>query len=233
MSRQQPVTNLCPQPMAPLARSTVSGSFMEPTDRLVGHLHYDALVNGRMQILPSWLLTTSEAQVAVRIATLLGQELHVDRAGSEQLYTISSDHAEIDVLLDGPHVIQVLMLRRNGSNVLRNCNGHVQRTLSGLKPCQCPPTLRGRWEVAKAGAGCEPLVQIAVRLAADPALGHFLLSTATWVFTDHASTLKTVLNRNADGPVPARLLVDRTLFSTRSGTTFAYTRPTIMLLRSA
>jgi hypothetical protein len=114
---------------------------------------------------------------------------------------VFSGHAGIDVLLDGPHVIRLLMLRRNGSDVLRNCNGRVQRTLSGMQPCQCPPTLKGRWEIAKAGAGCEPVVQVAVRLAADPTLGHFLLSSATWVFADHAIALKGALNRRIDMPV--------------------------------
>jgi hypothetical protein len=146
---------------------------------------------------------------------------------------VFSGHAGIDVLLDGPHVIRLLMLRRNGSDVLRNCNGRVQRTLSGMQPCQCPPTLKGRWDIAKAGAGCEPLVQVAVQLAADPTLGHFLLSSATWVFADHAIALKGALNRRIDMPVLARLLVDHTLHSTKSGTTFAFTRPTIAMLPTA
>jgi hypothetical protein len=231
--RPEPASSSCAQPEAPLARRTQAASLIWPNGRFAGRLRYDAVVNGRMHVLSTWLLTTSNGQVAARIATLLGRQPHIDRAGSEQVYRVFSGHAEIDVLLDGPHVIRLLMLRRNGSDVLRNCNGRVQRTLSGMQPCQCPPTLKGRWEIAKAGAGCEPQVQVAVRLAADPTLGHFLLSSATWVFADHAIALKGALNRRIDMPVLARLLVDHTLHSTRSGTTFAFTRPTITVLPTA
>jgi hypothetical protein len=231
--RSEPASSSCAQPAAPLARRTQPASLVWPNGRLAGRLRYDAVVNGRMHILSTWLLTTSDGQVAARIAALLGRQPHIDRAGPEQAYRVFSGHAEMDVLLDGPHVIQLLMLRRNGSHVLRNCNGRVQQTLSGIQPCHCPPTLKGRWELAKAGAGCEPVVQVAVRLAADPTLGHFLLSSATWVFADHAIALKGALNRRIDMPVLARLLVDHTLHSTKSGTTFAFTRPTITMLPTA
>ena len=42
----------------------------------------------------------------------------------------------------------------------------------------------------KRGHGCEPVVHIAFRLATDPTLGRFLLSSATWTFADHAMTVK-------------------------------------------
>lgn len=84
------------------------------------------------------------------------------------------------------------MLRRHGSTVLRCCNGRTRRTPLGKQPCQCLPTLKGRWQSAKAGKGCEPLVHVAFRLAAEPTLGRFLLSSATWTFADHAMTVKAV-----------------------------------------
>jgi hypothetical protein len=148
--RPEPMSSSCAQLAAPLARRTQPASLIWPNGRFAGRLRYDAVVNGRMHVLSTWLLTTSNGQVAARIATLLGRQPHIDRAGPEQVYRIFSGHAEIDVLLDGPHVIRLLMLRRNGSDVLRNCNGRVQRTLSGMQPCQCPPTLKGRWDIAKA-----------------------------------------------------------------------------------
>jgi hypothetical protein len=99
-------------------------------------------------------------------------------------------------------------------------------------PCQCPLTLKGRWQAAKAGHGCEPLVHLTLRLAADPALGRFLLSSATWTFADRATTAKAALRRR-QGPVRARLLIDRALHTTASGTIFAYTRPTITVFPAA
>jgi hypothetical protein len=121
------------------------------------------------------------------------------------------------------------MVRRHGSTLVRCCNGRIQRTPFGWQPCQCTPTLKGRWQAAKAGHGCEPLVHIAFRLAADPTLGRFLLASATWPFADHAASVKATLRRQ-QGLVCARLAIDRTLHTTSCGTTFAYTRPTISIL---
>jgi len=156
--------------------------------------------------------------------------LDANNHGDQQpTYTVLTDDADIDILLDGPQAIRLRMLRRHGSAVARCCNGRIQRTTSGKRPCQCPPTLKGRWQAAKAGNGCEPLVHIAFRLPADPTLGRFLLSSATWTFADHAMTVKTTL-RKRRGAVRARLTIDRALHTTISGTTFAYTRPMITIL---
>jgi hypothetical protein len=126
--RSEPASSSCAQPTAPLARRTEPASLIWPNGRSAGRLRYDAVVHGRMHILPSWLFTTSDDQVAARIATLFGRQPCIDRAGSEQVYRVFSGNAEIDVLLDGPHMIRLLMVRRNGSDVLRNCDGRVQRT---------------------------------------------------------------------------------------------------------
>jgi hypothetical protein len=53
-----------------LARRTQPASLVWPNGRLGGRLRYDAVVNGRMHILSTWLLTTSDGQVAARIAAL-------------------------------------------------------------------------------------------------------------------------------------------------------------------
>ncbi|HZD37391.1 MAG TPA: hypothetical protein VE664_01995 [Actinomycetes bacterium] len=135
----------------------------------------------------------------------------------------------MEALLDGPQAIRLRMLRRHGLTVVRCCNGRVQRTPEGRGPCRCPPTLKGRWQAAKAGNGCEPLVHVIFRLAAEPALGRFLLSSATWTFADHAMTVKAAL-RKRRGAVRARLAIERSLHTTMAGTTFAYTRPTITVL---
>jgi hypothetical protein len=206
---------------------------MQPTGRFAGRLRYDTLANGCTRILPTWLIATSDRHVAARIATLLAGEPYVedgDGDGQGSSSHVLTDHAEIDVLLDGPQAIRLRMLGRHGATVLRNCNGRTQRTPSGTQPCQCPPTLKDRWKAAKAGHGCEPLVHVALRLAADPTLGQFLLSSATWTFADHAITVRAALRRQRDKPVRARLAIDRALHTTSSGTTFAYSRPTITIL---
>lgn len=59
-------------------------------------------------------------------------------------------------------------------------------------------------------------------------LGRFLLASATWTFADHAMTVKATLRKHR-GAVRARLVIDRAMHTTRSGTTIAYTRPAILL----
>lgn len=132
-------------------------------------------------------------------------------------------------MLDGPQAIKLRMLRRHGATVLSCCNGRIQRIAQGKQPCQCPTTLKERWRSAKEGHGCEPLVHVTFRLAADPALGRFLLSIGTWTFAQHTLTVKTALRKHR-GPVRARLTIDRVLHTTVNGPTFAYTSPTITIL---
>jgi hypothetical protein len=226
----QPATNSPPQPAASPRRHALPPTLLQPIGRFSGRIHYDALVNGHTRIMPTWLLTTSYPDVATRIATLFSREPQVDGNGSERLYQVLTDHAELDVLLDGPQAIQVRMVRRHGSTLMRCCNGRTQRTAFGKQPCQCPPTVKGRWQAAKAGHGCEPLVQVAFQLAADPTVGRFLLASATWPFADHATSVRATLRQQQHRPVCARLSIDRTLQTTSCGTTFAYSRPTISLL---
>ena len=229
MPQLQPAANSQPQPAASPGRHDLPPTLLQPIGRFSGRLRYDALVNGRLRIMATWLLATSDPDVATRIATLFSQEPHVDGNGSERLYQVLTGHAEIDVLLDGPQAIRVWMVRRHGSTLMRCCNGRTQRTAFGKQPCQCPPTIKGRWQAAKAGDGCEPLVQVAFRLAGDPTVGRFLLVSATWLFADHSASVRVALSQQ-HGPVRARLSIDRTLHTTRCGTTFAYSRPTISLL---
>jgi hypothetical protein len=207
---------------------------IRPGEPFAGRLRYDTIADGRTRILPTWLLTTPDHDLAARIATVLGGRLQADDVGDarESTYRVLTEYAAIDVLLDGPQAICLRMLRRHGSTVLRCCDGRTQQTPAGERPCQCPLTLKGRWQAAKAGHGCEPLVHVGFRLAADPTLGRFLLSSAIWTFADRATTAKAALRRR-QGPVRARLLIDRALHTTASGTIFAYTRPIITVFPAA
>jgi hypothetical protein len=75
--RSEPASSSRAQPAAPLAHRTQPASLIWPNGRVAGRLRYDAVVNGRMHILSTWLLTTSDGQVAARIATLLGRQPHM------------------------------------------------------------------------------------------------------------------------------------------------------------
>jgi hypothetical protein len=231
MPRPQPPANSCPQ-AAPLQRHALPSAMVQPADHIDGRLRYATLVNGRTRILPTWLLTTSDRHVAARVAMLLGGELNIDDHGGEQSYQVLTRYAQLDVLLDGPQAILLHMLRRHGSTVLRSCNSRTQQTPHGERPCQCPAALKARWEVAKTGRGCEPLIHLTCRLADDPALGRFLFSSAAWTFAEHASAVRVAIGR-CRRPVLTRLGIDRALHATAGGTTFACTQPTLMVLPNA
>jgi hypothetical protein len=82
------------------------------------------------------------------------------------------------------------------------------------------------------GRGCEPLVDLTCRLAGNPALGRFVFSSAVLTFAEHASAVRVTIRR-CRRPVLARLVIERTLHSTNSGPTFAYTQPTLTVMPSA
>ena len=231
MPRPQPPTNSRPQAGPPLQRHALPSTVVQPADHVDGRLRYATLVNGSIRILPTWLLTTSNRDVAAHVARLLGGELNIDD-GVQQSYQVLTRNAELDVLLDGPQAILLRMLRRHGSTILRSCNTRTQQTSHGERPCQCPVALKARWEIAKTGRGCEPLIHLTCRLADDPALGRFLFSSAAWTFAEHASAVRVAIGR-CRRPVLTRLGIDRALHATASGTTFAYTQPTLMVLPSA
>jgi hypothetical protein len=204
---------------------------IRPSGQFAGRLRYDTFVNGRTCILPTWLIATSDRHVAARVVIPLGGRLHAEEHGDDQEFTcgVLTNDAAIDILLDGPQAIRLRMLRRHGSTVLLSWSGRTQQISLGTQPCQCPPTLKGRWQAAKAGHGCEPLIQVAFRLAADPTLGRFLLSSATWAFADHATTVKGGTASTAWAG--ARSAGDRPRAAHhRQRHDLAYTRPTIRIL---
>jgi len=235
---------------APSAHShpTIPTVLIRPAKHLglAGCFHYHQFVDGRAHILPTWLVTGCTHQTAQRLVMLLGGQARTDNddnddndggEGSESSEVrtcgVLTNTATVEILLDSPSAIHVAMVRRHGHSILRACNGHTQTTPTGPRPCQCPPTLAGRWQAAKQGRGCEPLIHVTFRLAQAPALGRFVLASATWTFADHAAVstqIKAELRRH-QRPVHARLGLDRAIHTTRNGTTFAFTRPTITILR--
>jgi Recombination directionality factor-like len=224
-------TEACPQPVAPPHRHALPLSVLQPPGLFAGHLRYATFANGHACTLPTWLITIDDQELAASIATVLGGRPHADESDSQgSTYHVITDYADLHVLLDGPQSIRLRMLRRHGSKVLRCCNGRMQQTPYGTQPCHCPSTLNGRWQAAKAGQGCEPLIHVAFRLTAAPTLGRFLLASGTWSFAIHAAAIRAALRRQDEKPVRARLMIDCAVHSTANGTPFAYSRPMISIL---
>jgi hypothetical protein len=196
------------------------------SDSHAGRFRYDILVYGQIRILAQWLVSSSEQQVVDRIAAVLGRQPHTYGVENAQSYHLLTSVDTVSILLDS---IRIQMVRRQGTAVLRLCDCRTQRTIHGERPCQCPATLKARWQAAKAGQGCEPLVQVTFRLVEDPMLGSFVFSSAAWTFAEHAAGVKTAL-RDQRRPYRAHLRIDRTLHTTAGGTSFAHTRPAIEIL---
>jgi len=211
-------------PALPAARIRATGC-------CIGRFRFHRSVGGCIQVLPTWVIANCTNPAAHRIAELLGGQVHPDDdAGNDPATRLVVTHCgTVDVLLEGPPAIQLQMVRRVDTTLLRFCDGRIQTTPRDTRPCQCPPALPERRQAAKAGHGCEPLVQVVFRLAELPALGRFELVSATWAFAEHATAIKAEL-RGHRRPIPARLGLDRALHTTANGTIFAYTRPTITIL---
>lgn len=104
-------------PAVPPTRYELPPSAILPAGHFAGRLRYDTLVNGRASILATWLLVTTDRQVAERVVALHGgqPQPHIAYDGQPPTYHVLTDHPEIEVLLDGPQAIRLRMLRRHGS----------------------------------------------------------------------------------------------------------------------
>ncbi len=219
----------CPKAAVPLHPHTLPSAAIQPTDHVDGRLRYASLFNGCTRILPTWLLTTSDRDVAAQVSKLLDGKPHVDDDWLEECYQVLTGYAELAVLLDGPQAVRLQMLRRYRTGVPHSCGCHPQQLPLGECRHHCPGSLKACREIAKTGRGCEPLVHITCRLAADPALGSFLFSSASWTFAEHAAEARTTL-RGQQQPARACLRIERVLHTAASGTIFAHTRPAITIL---
>jgi hypothetical protein len=194
---------------------------------LVGRFHYATLVRSHPRVPGTWLVTSSDTRVIGQVAELLGGTPPGSYDGGQTPYVITGT-TEIDVLLTGPEALDVGWHRQPG----HVCDGAVQHDQRGSRPCACPPNLADRKTVARAGHGCHPRTQACFRLLQGPALGTFTFSSGNQAFAKQASHALASLRRDPR-PTCARLSLQRTPHRLRSGTTIAYTRPTLVLLGQA
>jgi hypothetical protein len=186
---------------------------------LVGRFQYGTLLRNRPRTLATWCVTATSTRTVDRIAQLLGgHPRHDPASGHAEVVTAS---AMVDILLPDLHALRVRWYGSNG----RVCNGAAQD--KGC-PCACPSTLAQRRSVAKQGRGCKPLVELRFRLLDDPALGTFILLSDDWSFVEMVIEALAAL-KGTDHSTIARLAIQRTLHTLRSGRVLAYTRPTLII----
>jgi hypothetical protein len=191
---------------------------------LVGRFHYATLVRSHPRVLGTWLVTSSDACIVGQVAELFGGALPSNHDGGQELYVITGA-SEVDVLLAGPEALDVDWRRQPG----HVCDGGVQNDQRGSRPCECPSDLDDRRTAARAGHGCRPRARACFRLLQSPELGTFTFSSGNRAFAEQAS--RALISLRCDSrPICARLSLQRTPHRLRSGTTIAYTRPTLVLL---
>jgi hypothetical protein len=193
----------------------------------VGSFRYGGVFDSRPRVLGTWLVTSSDARIVGQVAALFGGTLPGSHDGGQELYIITGA-AEVDVLLAGPEALDVDWRRQPG----HVCDGGVQHDQRGSRPCECPFDLADRRTAARAGHGCRPRARACFRLVQSPELGTFTFSSGNRAFAEQASGALVSLRRDSR-PTCARLSLQRTPHRLRSGTTIAYTRPTLVLLGQA
>jgi hypothetical protein len=201
-------------------RPVASGTRTAPGGELVGHFYYSTLHRNRPYTLATWRVTTTSAITANRIAQLLGGLAQHDPAtGLPEVLTTS---ATVDILLGSPDALSVDWQHTAESS----CVGDIQ---DDGRPCTCPAILAQRRVAAKQGHGCQPRSEVRLQLRDDPALGIFGFRCEDWSFVELAIAARMVL-REIDRPATARLVLNRTLHTLRSGRVLPYTMPVLTLL---
>jgi hypothetical protein len=186
----------------------------------VGRFLYGTLHRNRPHTLTTWRVTTTSGRTANRIAHLFGGSVQHDPAtGLPEVLTTS---ATVDILLDSPAALSVDWQRTAEATCVGDTQDHG-------RPCTCPAILAQRRVAAKQGRGCQPRVEVRLRLRDDPALGMFSFLSEDWSFVELVAAARVALRR-MDRPVTARLGINRTLHTLRSGRVLPYTMPVLTLL---
>jgi hypothetical protein len=206
-----------PRPAPSSAQETVAGVFrLHTADRSGPHA------------LPTWRVITQDAKVRSRIAEVLGHAAHGHgRGASDAEDGIITTSSTIDIILEGPHAISLRWYR----SVLSSCDGSVRRERGDPegRQCSCAPSLAERRKAVQHGRGCAPRVQFWFRLALDPGIGVFTLTSGNWSLTETAISAKVTLQMT-NRPLCAQLRLLRTSVTLHSGRLVACTNPALWLL---
>jgi len=203
------------------------GSAPDAPETPVGNFRYGGVFNSRPRVLGTWLVASSDAGIVGQVAELLGGTLLGSLDGGQESYVITGA-TEVDVLLTGPEALDVGWRYQPG----HVCDGGLQHDQRGSRPCECPSDLDDRRTAARAGHGCRPRARAYFRLLQTPELGVFTFSSGNRAFAEQAS--RALISLRCDPRLTcARLSLQRTPHRLRSGTTIAYTRPTLVLLGPA
>ncbi|MES9806556.1 hypothetical protein [Streptomyces cinereoruber] len=138
------------------------------------------MAEGRPHALDTWRVTTDDAEVAARVATLLGRPASAERRGGEPAHEVLTKAETVRVLMDGPDPVAARMILWSSRGMVHQCDGleFLSPEEKKGKPCGYPPRLEGRKPAAREGRDPTPSTSLTFRIAAEPALGNFRFTTS-------------------------------------------------------
>ncbi|QDY81055.1 SlyX family protein [Streptomyces qinzhouensis] len=206
----------------------------QSTTTRAGRFHQGRLADGRPQALDAWRVTTADADVAARVAGLLGGEPQPNEGGGGGFaYEVLTSRESVRVLLDGPDAVAAHMVLRGSKGIVHECDGVEFLSPEEKKgqPCGCPPLLADRKVAARDGRGPTPSVDITFQIAAAPKLGTFHFMTGSWMMAAQLSELTDALER-VGGPAVCDLTMELVVYTTKSGRGVCYRKPVVTVLGS-
>ncbi|MGW5116487.1 recombination directionality factor [Streptomyces noursei] len=199
----------------------------------VGRFYTGRLAEGRPQALNTWRFTTDDAEVAARVAALLGGQPQPNEGGGALAHEVLTNRERVRVLMDGPDAVAAHMILWGSKGIIHECDGLEFLSPEEKKgqPCGCPPRLEGRKMAARDGRGPTPSINLTFRIAAEPALGDFRFMTGSWQLAAQLPDLTDALER-VGGPAVCDLTMELVVFTTKAGRSVCYRRPVVTVLGS-
>ncbi|MGQ7750848.1 recombination directionality factor [Streptomyces sp. WC2508] len=199
----------------------------------VGSFRTGRLAEGRPQALDAWRVTTDDAEVAARIANLLGGQPQPNEGGGKLAHEVLTKVETVRVLMDGPDAVAAHMILWGSKGTIHQCDGLEFLSPEEKKgqPCGCPPVFEDRKVAAKEGRGPMPSINLTFRIAAEPALGEFHFMTSSWQMAAQLSDLTDALKR-VNGPAICDLTLELVAYATKMGRGICYRKPVVTVLGS-
>ncbi|MFD3418804.1 hypothetical protein [Streptomyces decoyicus] len=177
--------------------------------------------------LSSWLVTTTNKEVAATVSGLYGGRLRrTDR--QQEVFELMLDRDAIAVNIDGPGSVvnRMVLEQEEGRGPIHVCDGSnlLEPMDSAGDLCGCPKSVFDRKAAARSGHGPKPDARLSFRLAAAPGVGMFFLASSSWEFSDSLSAAVLDMERGASG-AGMEICLQRKVVTTRSGMAVSYVHP--------
>ncbi|MCW7984078.1 hypothetical protein XF35_01710 [Streptomyces platensis subsp. clarensis] len=206
-------------------------------DDLTGKMSLGRQVNGKVTTLDNWRIAVKEQQTADALKHLFGGQSVETEATNDFYIDVLTERPKILAVIDGPEkVYDDGKLWINGV-LTHHCDGKafLSPPEKAGSPCFCPATMAERKAAAKEYRGPKPSIEITFRLADDPELGEFKLSTGSWGLVSVLHQVKAKLSRIGE-PALVELEIEPVSFIAKNGPmkgkTVSYNQPKVTVLKS-